>query len=132
MKVLLDSHALIWYVDQDQLLSASAHAAITNPANELLLSAASVWEIGIKVGLNKLSLSMPYRQWMNKAIADLGLRLLPITVEYADVQAGLPRHHGDPFDRLLAARARVENMPLVSADAVFDQYGVNRIWNLLP
>lgn len=71
---------------------------------------------------------MPYRQWMNKVISDLGLTLLPITVEYADVQAGLPRHHGDPFDRLLAAQAQVENVSLVSADAVFDQYGVNRIW----
>ena len=128
MKVLLDSQALIWYVDQDQLLSASAHAAINNPANDLLLSAGTIWEIGIKVGLKKLSLAMPYRQWMNKAITDLGLTLLPITVEYADVQGGLPRHHGDPFDRLLAAQAMVEDVPLVSADAIFDKYGVNRIW----
>ena len=132
MRVLLDTHALIWYVDQDHLLSASAHAAITNPANELLLSAGTIWEVSIKVGLNKLSLSMPFRQWMNKAIADLGLTLLPITVEYADVHAGLPRHHGDPFDRLLVAQAQVENVSLVSADAVFDQYGVNRIWVSAP
>jgi PIN domain nuclease of toxin-antitoxin system len=132
MRLLLDTHALIWYVDQDQLLSASAHAAITDPANDLLLSAGTIWEIGIKVGLNKLSLSMPYREWMNKAIADLGLTLLPISVEYADVQAGLPRHHGDPFDQLLAAQARVENSPLVSADPVFDQYGLKRIWDLAP
>jgi PIN domain nuclease of toxin-antitoxin system len=128
VRLLLDTHALIWYVDQDHLLSASAHAAITNPANELLLSAATIWEIGIKVGLKKLSLSLPFRQWMHKAIADLGLTALPITVEYADVQAALPRHHGDPFDRLLAAQAQVENVSLVSADLVFDQYGVNRIW----
>lgn len=128
MRVLLDSHSLIWYVDQDQLLTAPAHAAVTNPANGLLLSAATIWEIGIKVGLKKLSLSMPYRQWMSKAIADLGLVLLPITVEYVDVQAGLPRHHGDPFDRLLAAQAQVENVSIVSADAIFDQYGIKRIW----
>ena len=126
---MLDTHALIWYVDQDHLLSASAHAAITDPANDLLLSAGTIWEIGIKVGLNKLSLSMPYREWMNKAIADLGLTLLPINVEYADAQAGLPRHHGDPFDRLLAAQARVENIPLISSDSIFDQYGLKRIWN---
>jgi PIN domain nuclease of toxin-antitoxin system len=129
MRLLLDTHALIWYVDQDHLLSASAHAAITDPANDLLLSAGTIWEISIKVGLKKLSLSMPYRAWMNKAIADLGLTLLPITVEYADVQAGLPRHHGDPFDRLLAAQAQVENTPLVSSDPIFDQYGLKRIWN---
>ena len=132
MRLLLDTHALIWYVDQDHLLSASAHAAITDSANDLLLSAGTIWEIGIKVGLNKLSLSMPYREWMNKAIADLGLTLLPISVEYADVQAGLPRHHGDPFDRLLAAQARVENIPLISSDPVFDRYGLTRIWNAAP
>lgn len=130
MKLLIDTHALIWYVDQDQLLSPPAHAAITSPANDLLVSAATIWEIAIKIGLNKLSLSIPYRRWMDKAIADLRLTLLPITVEYADVQAGLPRHHGDPFDRLLASQARVEDVPLVSADAVFDQYGVKRIWDL--
>jgi len=129
---LLDTHALIWYVDHDHLLSASAHAAITDSANDLLLSAGTIWEIGIKVGLKKLSLSIPYREWMNKAIADLGLTLLPISVEYADVQAGLPRHHGDPFDRLLAAQARVENIPLISSDPVFDRYGLTRIWNAAP
>ena len=132
MRLLLDTHALIWYVDHDHLLSASAHAAITDSANDLLLSAGTIWEIGIKVGLKKLSLSIPYREWMNKAIADLGLTLLPISVEYADVQAGLPRHHGDPFDRLLAAQARVENIPLISSDPVFDRYGLTRIWNAAP
>lgn len=71
---------------------------------------------------------MPYREWMNKAIADLGLTVLPISVEYAEVQSRLPRHHGDPFDRLLAAQAQVENVAILSADAVFDRYGVKRIW----
>jgi PIN domain nuclease of toxin-antitoxin system len=113
---------------RDHLLSPAAHAAITDPANDLLLSAATIWEIAIKVGLKKLALSMSYRPWMNKAIADLGLNLLPITVEYADVQAGLPQHHRDPFDRLLAAQALVEKVSIISVDAVFDQYGVTRIW----
>ncbi len=128
MRLLLDSHAVLWAADDPLKLSPQAAAVLRDPANELLLSAATIWEIGIKVGLNKLSLSMPYRQWMHRAIADLGLMLLPITVEYADVQAGLPRQHGDPFDRMLAAQAHVENIPLVSADAIFDQYGVKRIW----
>jgi PIN domain nuclease of toxin-antitoxin system len=128
MRILLDTHALIWYVDQDHLLGAAAQAAITDPANEPLLSTATIWEISIKVGLKKLSLSLPFRHWMNRAIADLGLTLLPITVEYADVQAGLPRHHGDPFDRLLAAQAQVENVPLVSGDVMFDRYGIPRLW----
>ena len=128
MRHLIDSQSLIWYVDQDHLLGAAAHAAITDPANDLLLSAATVWEIAIKVGLGKLTLSLPFRQWMNQAIADLGLRLLPIKVEYADVQAGLPRHHGDPFDRLLVAQAMVENVPVISADPRLDAYGITRVW----
>ncbi len=128
MRLLIDSQSLIWYVDQDHLLSPAAHAAITDPNNDLLLSAATIWEIAIKVGLKKLSLSMPYRQWMNQAINDLGMTVLPITVEYADVQVNLPKHHGDPFDRLLVAQSQVENIHLVSADPVFDQYGINRLW----
>ncbi len=119
---------MIWYVDQDQLLTAAAHAAITDSANVLLLSAATIWEMGIKVGLKKLSLSLPYRHWMDKAIADLGLTVLPITVAYVEVQAGLPWHHRDPFDRLLIAQALAEQVPIISADASFDQYGVNRVW----
>jgi PIN domain nuclease of toxin-antitoxin system len=128
MKLLVDAHAIIWAVDDPSRLAPDAAAALRDPANELLVSAGTVWEISIKVGLKKLSLSMPYRQWMNKAVADLGLTMMPITVEYADVQAGLPHHHGDPFDRLLAAQALAENLSLVSADSVFDTYGVKRIW----
>ncbi len=128
MRILVDAHALIWYVDQDQLFSTDAHAAITSANNDLFLSAATIWEISIKVGLRKLSLSLPYRQWMNKAIADLRLASLPIIVEYANAQAALPRHHGDPFDRMLVAQALSERLPIVSADAVLDQYGVTRIW----
>ena len=132
MRVLLDSHVVLWAVDDPSKLSANAVTTLKAPANDLLLSAGTIWEISIKVGLKKLELSTPYRQWMKRAIDDLGLTLLPITVEYTDAQAGLPRHHGDPFDRLLAAQARVENIPLVSSDPVFDQYGLKRIWNVAP
>ncbi len=128
MRLLLDSHAVIWYVDQDHLLSPDAHRAISEPSNDLLLRAATVWEIAIKVGRSKLSLSMPYDQWMNRAIADLGLTLLPITVDYANQQAGLPDTHRDPFDRLIAAQAKSENVQVISADAIFDRYGVTRVW----
>src|SRR5262245_6906942 len=127
MKHLIDSQALIWYVDQDHLLSAPAHAAITNPANDLLLSAATIWEIAIKVGRG-LTLSLPHRQWMTKAIADLNMSLLPITVEYADAQAGLPPYHGDPFDRLIVAQAIVDGLSIISSDQQLDPYGITRIW----
>jgi PIN domain nuclease of toxin-antitoxin system len=128
MRLLLDTHAFVWYVDQDHLLTAAAHAAITDSSNDLLLSAATIWEIAIKVSLAKLSLAMPYRQWMLRAMADLGVIVLPITVEYAEVQSGLPKHHRDPFDRLLAAQAQVENTQIVSNDSIFEQYGIARLW----
>jgi PIN domain nuclease of toxin-antitoxin system len=93
-----------------------------------VLSAATIWERAIKIGQGTLTLSLPYRQWMVKAIGDLGLTILPITVDYADVQAGLPRHHGDPFDRLIAAQAIVDGLVIISVDAQLDAYGVMRIW----
>jgi PIN domain nuclease of toxin-antitoxin system len=128
VRLLVDAHAFIWAVDDPSKLGTQAVTALQDPGNDLLLSAGTIWEIAIKVGLGKLSLSMPYRQWMNQAITDLGMTVLPITVEYADVQGNLPKHHGDPFDRLLVAQAKVENMALVSADPGFDPYGINRLW----
>ncbi|HTU19138.1 MAG TPA: type II toxin-antitoxin system VapC family toxin [Gemmataceae bacterium] len=128
MKILIDTHTLFWSVDDPAKVSAVAMAAIQPLTNDVLLSAASIWELAIKVGLGKMSLSLPYRQWMEKAITDLKLMVLPVTVEYADRQSLLPPHHKDPFDRLMIAQALVERIPIASADAVFDPYGVTRIW----
>jgi PIN domain nuclease of toxin-antitoxin system len=128
VRLLLDTHALLWSVDDPPKLSTVALAAIQDPANDRLLSAATVWELAIKVGLGKITLSLPYRQWMAKGIADLKVNILPITVEYAERQSVLPPYHKDPFDRLVIAQALVEGIPIVSADAAFDPYGVTRIW----
>ena len=128
MRVLIDSHALIWYVDQDRLLSLASHAVISDPANELLLSAGSIWEIGIKIGLGKLLLTQSFKPWMNQAISDLQVTVLPLSVEYVDVQSNLPKHHGDPFDRLIVAEAIVEQVSVISADTNLDAYGITRIW----
>jgi PIN domain nuclease of toxin-antitoxin system len=128
MKVLLDSHALLWAVDNPAQLSAAARATLQDPANELLISAASLWEIAIKVGLKKLLLTLPYRDWMNRAFADLALTMLPINVDYADAQIAMPWHHRDPFDRLVIAQALTDGIEIVSADSTFDSYGVRRIW----
>jgi len=128
VRLLLDTHTLIWAVDDPSKLSGPATTALQDPANELLLSAATVWELAIKIGQKKLTLSLPYREWMDRAIADLELTLLSITVEYADKQAGLPSHHKDPFDRMIIAQALVDGVPVVCADPAFDVYGVTRIW----
>lgn len=128
MKLLLDTHALIWALELPEKLGRDAEREITDPDNQLLLSAGSMWEIGIKVGLQKLELSAPYRDWMSRAIANLDLSILPITLEDSDVQGQLPRHHKDPFDRLLAAQSIVLQIPIVSQDEAFDAYGIRRIW----
>jgi PIN domain nuclease of toxin-antitoxin system len=128
VKLLLDSHTLIWAVDDPSCLGTQATTELKDSTNELFLSVGSIWEIAIKVGLNKLSLSLPFDKWMALAIADLGLIVLPITVEVANAQIGLPKHHRDPFDRLLVAQAKTEAAVVVSADTVLDRYGVERCW----
>lgn len=129
MRGLIDAHTLIWAVDRPAMLGAAATSFLKDPANDLLLSAGTIWEIAIKVGLKKLNVSLPYRQWLATAMIDLKLALLPITVEHADAVVGLPLLHRDPFDRLLVAQATVEDLPLISADEAFDQYSVKRIWD---
>lgn len=128
MRVLLDTHTLLWAVEDPSRLSAAATSAIRDPANDRLLSAATIWELAIKVGQGKIALTMPYRRWMETAITDLRLDILPITVAYAERQSALPAHHKDPFDRLIIAQGLVEGIAIVSADAVFDLYGVVRLW----
>ena len=128
MRLLIDSHTLIWASDDPTKLSAPATTALSDPANDLLLSAATIWELAIKIGLGKLKLSLPYRQWIEKAITDLQLDILPVTVEYAEKQITLANHHKDPFDRLIIAQALVEGINVVCADPVFDAYGITRIW----
>ena len=108
--------------------SAPAMAAMQDPANDRLLSAATIWELAIKVGLGKIALSMPYRQWMETAITDLKLDIVPITVEYAERLSLLPFYHKDPFDRLMIAQALVDGISIVGVDVAFDAYGVTRLW----
>ena len=93
-----------------------------------MMSAATLWEMAIEVSLGKLSISLPYRQWMDKVMTDLVLDVLPITLGHAERQVSLPWHHRDPFDRLLVAQALVEAVPLVSADPALDAYGITRLW----
>lgn len=128
MRLLLGTHTLFWSVEDPSQVSATAMAAMQDPANERLLSAATIWELAIKFGQGNIVLAMPYRQWMETAIADLKLNILPVTVEYAERQTMLPAHHKDPFDRLMIAQSLVDGIAVVGADVAFDAYGVTRIW----
>ena len=128
-RFLLDSHTLIWAVDAPAKVAPKAILSMRSPTVERFISTATIWEMAIKFGKGTLPLSLPYRQWIDRAIADLNLDVLPITLDHAEFQTTLPFHHRDPFDRLLAAQSLVEGIPLISGDAIFDAYGVSRIWN---
>ena len=128
MRLLLDTHAFLWFVLNDPSLSATARALVSDPQNDVLISPATCWEIAIKVSIGKYQLAGPFADFMDDQIALNDLTMLPITVRHTAVVASLPFHHKDPFDRLLIAQAIVENVPLLSVDAVFDSYPVTRLW----
>jgi len=100
VKLLIDTHTLLWAVDDPAKLGRNAAVELRNPGNGLLLGAGTQWELSIKVGLRKLGLSLPFRDWTRQAITDLGLTILPITVDSADAQSQLPRHHGESIQKL--------------------------------
>jgi PIN domain nuclease of toxin-antitoxin system len=128
MELLLDSHTLIWAMDDPSKLSRTADSLLRDPTNVLHLSTATYWELAIKVALKKLPLTLPYRRWMDTSVATLDLRILHITLDHAERQTLLPFHHKDPFDRVLAAQSLVSGIALLSGDVIFDAYGLNRVW----
>jgi PIN domain nuclease of toxin-antitoxin system len=128
VRLLIDSHALLWFDEGNQRLGAKAQAMMSDPGNELLLSAASIWEIAIKVSLGKLRLLEPFDAYMHRVIHNNGLVILPISLDHAQTLITLPFHHRDPFDRLLIAQAIVEKLPILSADTLFDKYSITRFW----
>jgi len=128
MRVLLDTHAFLWWVWDAPELSAKARKYIANPDNECLLSLASVWEIAIKSSLGKLKIDRPLDQFIPEQLSANGFKPLEIGFRHIVRVNTMPFHHKDPFDRLLAAQAREEKLLIVSADPVFTQYGIKRIW----
>ena len=128
MNLLLDTHALLWFLADDPSLSATAKALIQAPANRILVSVASCWEIALKVGLKKLDLGEPATTFLPRELATNGFDLLGIELIHATSVESLPPHHKDPFDRLLVAQSMIEKLPVVSVDAQLDPYGITRLW----
>jgi PIN domain nuclease of toxin-antitoxin system len=128
VRVLLDTHAFIWWMDADAALSRRARATIASSANECLFSIASAWEMAIKVSLGKLTGRGQIDRDVPEQLAANGISMLPIDLGHVARVASLPFHHRDPFDRLLAAQALGEGIAIVSADRVFESYGVKRVW----
>lgn len=122
MNLLLDTHLLLWAASEPKRLSAKARALLLDPANHLVFSAASLWEISIKNGLDRADFNVdPRRLWRMLLVS--GYRELPVTSEHTVAVNELPSLHKDPFDRILVAQARVEGLTLLTVDKAVAKYG---------
>ena len=128
MKLLLDTHALLWFIGNDPQLSVSARQNIENPEHEKFVSAASLWEIAVKLSLQKLKLPRPFAEVFPQQLEINGFELLPISCVQLEQLAALPFHHRDPFDRLLIAQAMADDMTIVTRDPEFLKYTVKILW----
>jgi PIN domain nuclease of toxin-antitoxin system len=128
VKLLLDTHAFLWFLADDRHLSSKARRRLEDPRNESFLSIVSVWEMAIKVSIGTLRLGDTLEAIVDRGARDNRIALLPVTKRDALAVAALPDHHRDPFDRMLVAQAKAEEMALVSGDLAFDEYGLKRIW----
>jgi PIN domain nuclease of toxin-antitoxin system len=128
VRLLLDTHAFLWFSADDPTLSGRARASIENPGHEKFLSVASIWEIAIKRSLGKLELTAELGDLVQIGAEENGIGLLDLYATHALGVGALPFHHRDPFDRMLISQALAEGMAIVGRDAIFDDYAVRRIW----
>ncbi len=127
MKLLLDTHVFLWFIDDSPALSTRGKALL-EADNELFLSVGSLWEIAVKLRLGKLTVAMATESLMTEQVTANNIEILPISVPHLVQVSTLPLHHRDPFDRLIIAQAIMEQMPVVSADPAFDAYPIERLW----
>jgi PIN domain nuclease of toxin-antitoxin system len=128
MRVLLDTHTLIWFVLDSPQLSVRVKRLIEDENNEKLLSIASIWEMAIKQNTGKLSFGLPFKEFVEQQFNLNSIDLLYINLDHIDVISTLPQHHRDPFDRLIIAQAIIEKIPILSRDGAFDAYPIQRLW----
>jgi PIN domain nuclease of toxin-antitoxin system len=127
-RFLLDTHAFLWWLDGDKRLTSKPRRLIQSEDNEILVSAASVWEITTKARIGKLPGALDVAADVPGCIVSQGFSSLSISVEHAQVAGSLPGPHRDPFDRMLIAQAHAERIPIVSIEEIFDAYAVTRVW----
>lgn len=127
MKILLDTHTLIWFLDGNKKISQTARNHIEKSENVSFVSIASIWEMAIKISLGKLQMSVDFEK-LSELIVGNGFQILPIRFEHTLEVSRLPFHHRDPFDRIIISQGIVDKMPVISADGNFDAYSVERIW----
>ncbi len=126
-RYLLDTHALIWFMEGEPYLSTTAQGIISDARNEILVSIASFWEMAIKISLGKLKLTMSLHEYFQKT-EQSGFLLLQAQPAHVLLIETMPWHHKDPFDRMLIAQGLGEDIPIVSKETLFDSYGVKRVW----
>ena len=128
MRILLDTHALIWWLSDSRRLPQSVRDAISDASNEKLVSAATAWEIATKFRIGRLPEASVLAEDIAGALAEQGFEELPVTVEDGSRAGALPGHHRDPFDRMLIAQALARNLTIATGDTLFDRYGIRRLW----
>ena len=128
MRYLLDTHALLWWMVDDEQLSASSRTVIGDPDNELFVSSASAWEISTKHRLGKLPEAGEIVRDFGDLLQRAHMTPLAVSIEHALKAGALPAHHRDPFDRMLIAQSAIEEMPIITKDPAFAAYGVELIW----
>lgn len=128
MNYLLDTHTFLWFINDDASLSSTTKALIEDPENTIYLSVASIWEVAIKVSLDKLEMPSPFTDFIDEQLDKNTIILLNIKTAHTGIVATLPFHHRDPFDRLIIAQSKVEDIPIIGKDAIFDDYGIKRLW----
>ena len=128
MRVLLDTHAFLWWITEDRRLSARAREVMTDGGNDLLLSAASGWEIAIKASLGRITLPIPVDRFLSEQLQRNGIGTLPIEMSHALRVHAIPLLHRDPFDRLLVAQAQLEKLRILTSDPQIAQYDVETLW----
>jgi PIN domain nuclease of toxin-antitoxin system len=126
--ILLDTNVFLWLISEDERLSAPGRDLFADQANKLLLSMASVWEIFIKLGTQKLILPADPEGFLRAQLRENDIGLLPVRFHHAARLPGLPKLHKDPFDRIIIAQALCEKIPVLSADPLFAEYGVKNLF----
>ncbi len=128
MRLIFDTHTLLWIVTNDSKLSKKAKSLFLNSKNEILFSFASIWEMAIKINLGRLSIDQSLKEFIKHHIKGNDIKLLSIELNHILLLENLPHHHRDPFDRLLICQAIAENIPIISSDKDLDLYLIKRIW----
>lgn len=127
MKLLLDTHTFLWFVNDNPKLSNHFKDLIEDTNNVSYLSVASLWEMSIKFNLGKLTLDPNYEEFVDREVNTSTIQLLNIELEHLRINSTLPFHHRDPFDRLIIAQSMAEDIPIVTVDSAFDKYEVSLI-----